>query len=169
MLAPNACGVGAVLDSDDASLDRLQPDPPSKTSSTAEPIGRSPGMFTPAFLLCAVITCDLRTGWILPAAYFNFYFKFEVIPIMIRCMADGGGFEPPETITPLIAWDVHEFPLYRATLMLLTLQSFYFKFYFKSGLDSSTSEFEVLVLLHQYPRTRTTPAHDQANGPAQSV
>ena len=95
MLAPNACGVGAVLDSDDASLDRLQPDPASKTSSTAEPIERSPAMFTPAFLLCAVITCDLRTGWIPPAAYFNFYFKFEVIPIMIRCMADGGGFEPP--------------------------------------------------------------------------
>ena len=90
MLAPNACGVGAVLDSDDASLDRLQPDPASKTSSTAEPIERSPATFTSAFLLCAVITCDLQIGWIPPAAYFNFDFKFEGIRVPIRCMADVG-------------------------------------------------------------------------------
>src|SRR5215831_8514287 len=90
MLALNAFGVGAVLDSDDASLDRLQPDPASKTSSTAEPIERSPATFTSAFLLCAVITRDLRIGWIPPAAYFNFDFKFEVIRVLITCMADGG-------------------------------------------------------------------------------
>src|SRR6266576_2756017 len=45
MLARNAWGVDVALDSDDARLGRLQPDPASKTSSTAEPIERSAAMF----------------------------------------------------------------------------------------------------------------------------
>jgi hypothetical protein len=44
---------------------------------------------------------------------------------------DGGGFEPPETILPQIRQTRKQFYLYRATLVLLTLQPFYFKFYFK--------------------------------------
>jgi hypothetical protein len=48
-------GVGVALDSDDARLGRLQPAPASKTSSTAEPIGRSPAKFISPFSQQAVI------------------------------------------------------------------------------------------------------------------
>src|SRR5947199_5242986 len=57
MLARNACGVGAALDSDDAPLGRLQATPATKTSSTAEPIERSPAMFISPFSWQAVIHC----------------------------------------------------------------------------------------------------------------
>src|SRR5438445_5249246 len=53
MLARTPWGVGAALDSDDAGLGRLQPAPASKTSSTAEPIERSPAMFISPLLLAS--------------------------------------------------------------------------------------------------------------------
>src|SRR5438093_13316484 len=56
MLARNAWGVGAALDSD-ARLGRLQPAPASKISSTAEPIKRSPAMFISPLSWQAVIRC----------------------------------------------------------------------------------------------------------------
>src|SRR5258705_1843233 len=57
MLARTAWGVGEVLDSADARLGRWQPVPASKTSSSAEPIGRSPVKFISLFSHQAVIRC----------------------------------------------------------------------------------------------------------------
>src|SRR5215475_4917749 len=57
MLARTPLGVGAALDSDDARLDRLQPAPASKTSSTAEQIERSLAIFIRPSSEQAVIRC----------------------------------------------------------------------------------------------------------------
>ena len=57
MLARNAWGVGAALDSDNARLGLLQLAPVSKTSRIAKPIERSPAMFISLFAWQAAIRC----------------------------------------------------------------------------------------------------------------